>query len=151
MTDMASTETRLTDHLIEAAVMRQEIEHVKQLHTATSNQLLHVMGELSADMKAVRQQLGDVPKQIQQCRLEMRHEIERDFQTRNDSLLMEKRIEDKVDAGNTQLRISVTALEAKVDKQWLKITVALSAVGAVFAGVLWVLDFFSKLPKLPVG
>ena len=66
---------------------------------------------------------------------------------------MERRIEDKVDAGDhalsvqindvsTNLNTRITQVEAKVDRQWMKITWAVSIVGTVGAGLVWLVNNF---------
>lgn len=159
------TATRLTDHLIEAAVMRADIEHLKVNQSSTNSQVLQAIGGLAADLKAIRGDIASVPSQINACRIDMRHEIERDFPNKAETLRMEKRIEDQIEATDrtlskqiqevsTDLGTKINAVSGEVktlrtdlDKQWLKITFAVVGVIAAAGTIMWLLDFFNGMVK----
>jgi len=154
-----STSTRLTDHLIEAAVMKARLEHVEQMQQNTNHQVLHALGEMSADVKAIRLDISNVPQQIQACRNDMRREIERDFPNKEAALKMETRIEDKIGATDralgkqisevqtnlgekiTTLSGEVQSVKQDVSKVWIRVTATIVAVVATAGGIMWLVNF----------
>ena len=144
MTD--DVQAQLLSHLIDASAMRADIENLKQSDRDTSQRVLTMLGELSADIKALRQDVINVPQKISACRLDMRSEIERDFHSKNESMAMEQRIEKQItDTDKTlgkqiaDVRTELTKLDAKVDKIWIKITVVVSTIVALGGVIQWLL------------
>jgi ATP phosphoribosyltransferase regulatory subunit HisZ len=159
------TATRLTDHLIEAAVMKARLEHVEAMQQNTNHQVLQAVGGIAADVKAIRTDLSTVPGQIQTCRAEIRREIERDFPNKEEALKMERRIEEQIEHTDRALGVQIaevkTSLGEKINllsgeiqtvkydvsKIWIKVAASVIAVVATAGAIMWLMDFVEKLPK----
>lgn len=144
MTD--DVQAQLLTHLIDASAMRADIENLKQSDRDTSQRVITMLSEMSADIKALRQEVISVPQKISACRIDMRGEIERDFHSRTESLQMEQRIEKQItDTDRTlgkqiaDVRAELTKLDTKIDKIWIKVTVVVSTIVAIGGIVQWLL------------
>ena len=143
-----STENRNT--LADIAVMRADIDNLKQSDRDITQRVLIALGELSADIKSLRQDVINVPQKISACRTDMRTEIERDFPSKPEAMLMEQRIEKQIaDTDKTlgkqiaDVRSELTKLDTKIDKVWIKITVVVTTIVAV-GGVIQLWLVISK-------
>ena len=148
-------QSQLITHLLDAATMKADIENLKRAQGEQNARLLQVLSEMSADIKGLGAALTAVPRQISECRDDMRDEIERDFPNKPDALKMEQRIEkkmadvdktlgkqiDDVDkrltSGMTDVAAQITKVDTKVDKIWIKITVVVTTVTAVGGLIQW--------------
>jgi len=152
---------RLLTHLVEAAGMKSDIENLRVNQNELTTRVLVSLGELSEDMKAIRDEISDVPESLSVCKADMRREIERDFPSRLDTIEMEKRIENQiietdrqlsrqiaqVDNGAKERHASLNAridgVEGKLDKQWIKIVTAVTVVMVLLGGLAWAIDNIS--------
>ena len=157
-------QTHFMTHLIDAASMRTDIENLKRADHDFNTRVLSSLDSLGNELKGMRDLIGFVPGQIAACRLDMRHEIERDFPSKMDALNMERRIEESVaDTDKTlglqiaavgkkssediqALKDQVTSVETKVDRQWLKITVIVSTIVAIGGIIQWLLMLYHAVP-----
>lgn len=144
-------QNELMKHLIEASRMQSDIDNLKSGQIDMNNRIIGMLGELAGDIKGLRVDLQGVPDKIAACRVEMRREVERDFPDRTDTLEMEKRIEKQIEATdralseqitevNTNLNTKLSALDAKVERLWVKITATVTAVLGVAGFIAWVLQ-----------
>jgi len=154
-------EARMLTHLVDAAGMKADIENLRTNQNELTSRVLVSLGELAGDLKAIRVDISAVPERISACRVDMRREVERDFPSRLDATEMEKRIENQiretdrqlshqisqVDAGSKErhasLKTQIDAVEGKLDKQWVKITTAITVVILLLGGLAWVIDNIS--------
>ena len=157
-------QARFMTHLIDAASMRSDIENLKRSDDDFKARVISALEGVSTELKGLRDIIGHVPEQIAACRLNMRHEIERDFPSKIDALNMEQRIEESVaDTDKTlglqiaavgkkssediqSLKNQITSVENKVDRQWLKITVIVSTIVAVGGIIQWLLMLYHAVP-----
>lgn len=130
--------------LADIAVMRADIDNLKQSDRDITQRVLIALGELSADIKSLRQDVINVPQKISACRADMRVEIERDFPSKPEAMLMEQRIEKQIaDTDKTlgkqiaDVRSELTKLDTKIDKVWIKITVVVTTIVAVGGVIQW--------------
>lgn len=154
------------EHLIDAASMRADIDNLKKADVDRDSRIVAMLTQVSADIKSLRDTVASVPRQIAECRVDMRREVDREFPNKIEAMEMERRIENqigatdktlgtKIDAVDKKLGIQIDAVDKKltgeitdlksevqkvqstVDKQWLKITVIISTVVAVAMAVQW--------------
>ena len=160
----STTEHEFTMHLMDAARMRADIDNLKANEAAMNSRVLSAIGDLAGEIKAMRESVQLVPRQISDCRSDMRREVERDFPAKTDAINMERRIEDKIsDTDKTlglqiaavgkkssddiqSLKDQITTVETKVDRQWLRITVIVTTVVAVGGIVQWFFMAYHALP-----
>jgi predicted nucleic acid-binding Zn-ribbon protein len=146
-------QAQLLTHLIEAAAMRQDIDNLKANQGDAHHRVVEMLSALNSKMEGLALSIQSVPERIAACRNEIRNEVKEAYPDRLSAERMERRIEDKVDAGDhalsvqirevsTNLNTRITEVEGKVDKQWLKITWAVSIVGTVGAGLVWLVNNF---------
>lgn len=133
-------ENHLLQHLVESASMKADIAHIKSQQNELSSRLLVQMGEVGADIKAIRAVVDSVPEKINACRADMRREIERDFPSRVDAVKMEQRIETKIAEGDARLSAQIESVKASMDKLWVKITSSVIGAAAVLGFIAWVID-----------
>lgn len=160
-----SLQTELLRHLIDAAAMRQEIDNLRSNQADAQHRTAEMFGAVITKLDSLTSAVNAVPERIAACRAEMRREIEKDFPDRVAAMQMEKRIEDRVDAGDQNLskqitdvqlslnaRISsvesglkteIASIKTNVDKQWIKITTAVTVIGTCGAALVW---FLNNLP-----
>jgi len=149
--------SQLTLHLIEAAGMKADIENLKRQSAETNVRILTVLGEMSSDLKALRTDVAGVPHQIDVCRQDMRREVERDFPTKPEAILMEQRIEKQIAEVDktlgkqiadvdTKLTQKLTDVENKVDRQWLKISVIVATIVALGGILQWIFVMSQAFP-----
>lgn len=147
----------LTLHLIEAAGMKADIENLKHEGVAANERLLDVLREMSTDLKALRMDLGTVPRQIDSCRQDMRREVERDFPTKSEALQMEQRIEKqiadtdktlgkqisdvdkKIDAKMAEVTVQITKVDTKLNNLWIRLSMVMLTLIAAGGVVQWIL------------
>jgi len=152
-------------HLIDAASMRTDIDNLKSRDSDFNMRMIASLDAITAELKALSAGISHVPRQISECRLDMRHEVERDFPSKVETLNMERRIEDKIGetdktlgtqiaAVNTklsgemqELKAAQVELNTKFDKQWLKITVIVSTVVSIGMLVQWMLILYNVVGK----
>lgn len=155
--DGNTMQAQMFTHLIDAAAMKADIEHLKMADRELTQRILTVLGELAADIKAVRTDMSTVPRQISECRNDMRTEVERDFPSKTEAMMMEQRIEKqisgtdrtlgrqiaevdkKLDAGMADVTAQITRVDTKVDKIWIKITMVLVTILSIGGLVQWLL------------
>lgn len=94
------------EHLVAQEVAKQRLHDVERnldtLRADNGNQF----AEIKAGLDVIREQFDRMYSHVEDCRNEMRAEIERDFAT----------------------KIEITALDAKIDKMWLKIATPVAVV-----------------------
>ena len=157
---VSATEHDFTVHLLEAGRMRADIDNLKANELAMNTRILSAIAELGSDIKSMRESLQAVPRQIGECRADMRREVERDFPAKTDALNMERRIEDKIAETDKTLGLQIaavgkrstediqalkdqiTCVENKVDRQWLKITVIVSTVVSIAMIAQWLFTVY---------
>lgn len=157
MTNTEHLQAQLLTHLVDSATMKADIENLKQSDREMGQRVLTMLGELIADMKALRNDLGGVPVQIAACRNDMRSEVERDFPSKTEAMAMEQRIEKqlsdtdktlgkqisevdkKLDSGMADMTAQITKVDSKVDRIWIKITVVVATIVVIGGLVQWVL------------
>jgi short-subunit dehydrogenase involved in D-alanine esterification of teichoic acids len=138
-------------HLVEAAGMKADIEHLRSTQSELTNRVLVSLGELAAELKSMRTDIQSVPERIANCRMEMRREVEKDFPNRVDAIEMEKRIENQMRETDHKLTKQITSVETnlnaridkvdtKIDKLFVKIAATIAAVGTTLATVAWVIE-----------
>lgn len=150
-------QSQLIARLMDAATMKADIENLKQAHGEQNARLLQVLTEMSADIKSLGTALVAVPRQIAESRVDVRAEIERDFPSKPEAMLMEQRIEKqmaevdktlgkqiadvdkRLTSGMTDVAAQITKVDNKVDKIWIKITVVVTTVMAVGGVLQWLL------------
>ena len=150
-------QSQLIARLMDAATMKADIENLKQVHGDQTARLLQVLTEMSADIKSLSVALVAVPRQIAESRSDTRAEIERDFPSKPEAMLMEQRIEKqmaevdktlgkqiadvdkRLTSGMTDVAAQITKVDNKVDKIWIKITVVVTTVMAVGGVIQWLL------------
>lgn len=155
--DATNLQAQLMTHLIDSATMKADIDNLKQSDRETNQRVLTMLGELVADMKALRNDLGGVPAQIAAGKTDMRAEIERDFPSKTEAMAMEQRIEKqlsdtdktlgkqisevdkKLDSGMADVTAQITKVDSKVDKIWIKITVVVATIVVVGGLIQWLL------------
>lgn len=143
--------------LLDAATMKADIENLKRTQGEQNTRLLHVLSEMAADVKLLGNALTAVPRQIAECRNDMRDEIDRDFPNKPEAMLMEQRIEKQIadvdktlgkqiadvdkrmTVGMTDVAAQITKVDNKVEKIWIKITVVVTTVMAVGGLLQWLL------------
>lgn len=142
-----SIETHFVEHLIDAARLKTEVDNLKSSVSDIQTQTVSALAGLAVKMDALTSALNVVPERIAACRTDVRREVERDFPTRPDAIEMEHRIEKKVEEGDkalahqiSELSTKFVNLEGKVDRMWLKISVAVSVIGTVLVLLGWLLD-----------
>jgi hypothetical protein len=137
-------------HLVDAAAMKKDIEALQRRDNEIMSRTFEKMSDLDGSMKVLQELLRDIPRQISSCRLDMRHEVERDFPSKMDIKDMENRIEKQASETERDLSKQITKLDAKVDKNsvdlntkieklWLKITIPIAVVIAIGGLIQWVL------------
>lgn len=127
-------------HLIAREVAKQQMAEIKAGLLDTNKKLLEVVSTFNAEIKALRELMAAAPIKVDECRADMRREIERDFQTAISAERMEHRIEDRIDA-----------VDAKVDKQWLKITVVLGTLSSLITGIGVAVNYWLMVSKIVNG
>lgn len=150
-------QTQLIAHLMDAATMKADIENLKRAQGEQNARLLQVLHEMSADIKLLGAALTAVPKQISECRDDMRSEIERDFPSKPEAMSMEQRIEKqmadvdktlgkqiadvdkRLTTGMTDVAAQIAKVDNKVDRIWIKITMVVTTVVAVGGVIQWLL------------
>jgi hypothetical protein len=109
------------------------------------------MGTNQADSKALRDMLASFPSsvaaQIDNCRKDMRREIEQDFPNKLEAMRMEQRIEEKIGETDKTLGKQISELDKKVDsvnekveRQSLKIAVVVGTIVALGGFVQWAIS-----------
>jgi hypothetical protein len=137
-------------HLIDAASMKKDIEALQRRDNEIMSRTFEKMADLDGSMKVLQELMRDIPRQISSCRLDMRHEVERDFPSKMDIKDMENRIERQASDTERDLSNQITKLDTKVDtnhnslntkieKLWLKITIPIMVVIALGGLIQWVL------------
>jgi len=152
-----TSESDFMKHLIEAAGMRADINSLQKSNAETNNRMFTILAEVSADIKAMRENMAHVPLQITECRRDLRHEVERDFPSKMETVQMERRIEEQINVVDKTLgkqiaevsksvsdqivavKDDIKSLNNKVEKQWLKITVIVSTIVTLAMIVQWLL------------
>jgi len=155
-------DARLLTHLVEAAGMKSDIENLRSNQAELTNRVLISLGELAGDIKAIRSDMAVVPERISACRADMRREVDKDFPNRLDAIEMEKRIENQIRDTDSKLSAQITqvdkgsqerhatlntrieSVETKLDKQWIKITTAITVVLVVLGGFAWLVNNVSS-------
>lgn len=155
--EISAVSAQMFTHLIDAAAMKADIENLKAADRELTQRILTILGELSSDIKVVRTDMATVPRQISECRGDMRDEVERDFPSKTEAMMMEQRIEKqisdtdrtlgrqiaevdkKLDTGMADVAAQITRVDTKVDKIWIKITMVLVTLMAVGGVVQWLL------------
>lgn len=153
-------QARFMTHLIDAASMRTDIENLKRADHEFNARILNSLESVTNELKGMRELIGFVPGQIAACRLDMRHEIERDFPSKMDALNMERRIEESVADTDKTLGKQIAAIDTKLsnelqavkdeqvrqgnklDRQWLTITVIVSTVVGLAMVTQWILTVY---------
>ena len=151
MSEEHASQSDLIKHLIDAAAMKADIDHIKSDQSDMMNRMLGALTEISSKLELMRESIANQPAKITECRTDMRHEIERDFPNRVDAVKMEQRIEDKIEGTDRKLSEQITSVqnglntridtvENKLDKQVIKITAAVSAVILSIGALAWIID-----------
>ena len=153
-------QARFMTHLIDAATMRTDIENLKRADHDFNTRVLSSLDAVTNELKGLRDLIGFVPGQIAACRLDMRHEIERDFPSKMDALNMERRIEESVADTDKTLGKQIAAIDTKLsnelqavkdeqvrqgnklDRQWLTITVIVSTVVGIAMVMQWLFTIY---------
>lgn len=152
-TQADAVQAQLLTHLIEAAAMRQDIDNLKANQGESYHRVVEMLSSLNTKMEGLQASIQSVPERIAACRNELRNEVKEAYPDRLAAERMERRIEDKVDEGDqalsaqiqsvsTDLNARITEVEKKVDRQWLKITWAVSIVGTIGACLVWLANNF---------
>ena len=146
-------------HLIAREWAKNEIITLRQGHLELQKQLVEFMGTNQADSKALREMLAGFPAsvaaQIDNCRKDMRREIESDFPSKLEAMRMEQRIEEKIgatdktlgkqiseldkkmDTNSADLTSQIKDVDNKVEKQWVKIAAIVSTIVALGGFLQW--------------
>lgn len=159
-------QARFMSHLIDAASMRTDIENLKRADHEFNMRILTSLDSVTSELKGLRDLIGFVPGQIAACRLDMRHEIERDFPSKMDALNMERRIEERVADTDKTLGKQIAAIDTKLtselqsvkeeqvrqgnklDRQWLTITVIVSTVVGIAMVAQWLFTVYGVFKPL---
>lgn len=150
-------QSQLITHLMDAATMKADIENLKRTQGEQNSHLLQVLREMSADIKLLGTALTAVPRQLSECREDMRDEIDRDFPSKPETMRMEQRIEKqmaevdktlgkqiadvdkRLTSGMTDVAAQITKVDTKVDKIWIKITMVVTTIMTIGGVVQWML------------
>ena len=142
---------QLLTHLIDAASIKSDVEHLKANAAANSNQVIGMLGALTAKVEGLQAALNAVPERISSCRDDMRREVEKDFPNRTDAILMENRIEEqvratdeklsaKIDEVTTGLKGRMDKIERKIDSLLVKIGVGLTVATVLLSAFWWAIN-----------
>lgn len=135
-------------HIVAREVAKQQVRELQSGLLATNKTLADLTANFTTELKSVRELLQKQPDQIRECRVDLRREIEKDFPNRLEMMDMENRIEDMISTGDAGLSSQIAAINVKVDKQWLKITVTLSVISASITGLGVAMNYYLMAAKL---
>ena len=116
-------------HIVAREMARRQIEQLQNGQLETNKRLVEMTAAFNAELKSLREMIASQPAQVDACRSELRHEIERDFPG----------------------RIEFLELEDKVDRQWLKITMILGTLSTVITGAGVAMNYWLMVSRISGG
>lgn len=124
-------------HIVARKMAEQQIIqlHNGQIELAKNivSQGIHVNDKLELIFKMLQGQ----PEKMDKCKVDLRDEIDKDFPSKLDLERME-----------SHLKTQISALNTKVDMQWLKITIPVSIVVAASSIVGWFITYGMIVSKM---
>ena len=123
-------------HIVAREMAKQQLVQLQNGQLETNKRLVEIVSEFRAELKGIKAMLDKTPESVDSCKADLKKEIREDHPDRIEMLRLERDILARIDALNN-----------KVEKQWLKITVTLTVLTTVITIIGSFLNYFLLVQK----
>ena len=123
-------------HIVAREMAKQQLVQLQNGQLEINKRLVEIVSEFRAELKGIKAMLDKTPESVDSCKADLKKEIREDHPDRIEMLRLERDILARIDALNN-----------KVEKQWLKITVTLTVLTTVITIIGSFLNYFLLVQK----
>lgn len=123
-------------HIVAREMAKQQLVQLQDGQLEINRKLVEIVSEFRAELKGIKAMLDKTPESVDSCKADLKKEIREDHPDRIEMLRLERDILARIDA-----------LDSKVERQWLKITVTLTVLTTVLTIIGSLLNYFLLVQK----
>jgi hypothetical protein len=124
-------------HIVARKMAEQQIIQLQNGQLAIERRMVEMMASFNSKIENLIELMQKQPDKMDKCKVDLREEIDKDFPSKIDLERME-----------AHLKTQISALNTKVDMQWLKITIPVSVVVAASSIVGWFITYGMIVSKM---
>ena len=124
-------------HIVARKMAEQQIIQLQNGQLTIERRMVELVAGFNTKIESLIDMLQKQPEKMEKCKVDIREEIDKDFPSKLDLEKME-----------SHLKTQISALNTKVDMQWLKITIPVSIVVAASSIVGWFITYGMIVSKM---
>ena len=124
-------------HIVARKMAEQQIIQLQNGQIDLAQKIVAQGVHVNEKLELIFKMLQGQPEKMDKCKVDLRDEIDKDFPSKLDLEKME-----------SHLKTQISALNNKVDMQWLKITIPVSVVVAASSIVGWFITYGMIVSKM---